>query len=461
MMNVCDFFAFLAKSPKLYFLGIGGVSMSSLAFWAKKRGCRVSGFDATLSQVTDALAQAGIPVSDRFDPGNYEGVDLIVYTGAIHDTDPVLAYPRQQNIPEMTRAEFLGLMMKHSENPIGVSGTHGKSTTTGMLSSIFLAQEERDPTVMAGAVLPELNSTYRLGQGEDFIFEACEYQNSFLSFFPHLALILNVEHDHADFFPTLSDVIRSFVAFADLAKDGWAIFNFDNEGARQVASQTKSPVFFFSQTEKKDLWCENLKEEKGFYSFDLFTKSGLYASCRLSVPGIHNVQYALAAASAAYLSGISGQAVEKGLMRFRGVKRRFEYRGKCGNMFVFDDYAHHPDEISATLSAVKKLGYEKITVVFQSHTFTRTQAYWDQFLSSLSQADRVIFADIYPAREEPIPNIDAAHLAESSTNGEYLGDFDAIAKALRQSQDSGLLLIMGAGDIIHLTDHILTETAPS
>lgn len=458
-MNVCDFFQFLAKKPNLYFLGIGGVSMSSLAFWAKKKGCRVAGYDATRSPVTEKLEKTGIPVSDRFEPSDYLNVDLIVFTGAIHDNDPVLSYPRQQKIPEMTRAEFLGLMMKSYANPIGVSGTHGKSTTTGMLASIFLAEDKRDPTIMAGATLPELDSTYRLGQGEDFIFEACEYQNSFLSFFPHSALILNVEHDHADFFPTLDDVIQSFVAFANLAKDGHAIFNFDNPGARKVADLTESPVFFFSQTEKKDLWCENLKQEKGFYSFDMVTKEGLYASCHLSVPGIHNVQNALAAGAAAYLSGISGKAVELGLKRFRGVKRRFEYRGKCGNMFVFDDYAHHPDEILATLNAVKKLDYDKITVVFQSHTFTRTQAYWDQFLFALSHADRVIFADIYPAREEPIKGIDAFHLAKESKNGQYVGDFDAIASTLLQSDDTGLLLVMGAGDIVQLTDKILTKKA--
>ncbi|MBR3837490.1 MAG: UDP-N-acetylmuramate--L-alanine ligase [Clostridia bacterium] len=458
MMNVRDFFDFLKGKPKLFFLGIGGVSMSSLAFWAKRQGCDVAGFDATLSPVTEKLEKSGIPVTDSFSEENYRGVDLIVYTGAIHDTDPVLSYPRSQKIPEMTRAEFLGLMMKSAKNPIGVAGTHGKSTTTGMLSSIFLADESRDPTIMVGAVMPALDSTYRIGGGDDFLFEACEYQNSFLSFFPHLALILNVEHDHADFFPTLEDMLRSFIAFADIAKDGKVIINGDNPGAMRVCEKTKSPVFIFSKKEKKDIWCENLKEEKGFFSFDIMTQEGLYTPCTLSVPGEHNVENALAAAAAAYLSGIEGEVVRRGLLAFRGVKRRFEYRGTCGEMPVFDDYAHHPDEIRATLKAVKKLGYESITVVFQSHTFTRTRAYWDEFLSSLSLADRVIFADIYPARELPLEGIDAPHLAAASKNGEYLGDFDAIAKNLLEGGGKGILLIMGAGDIIQLTDRILTRS---
>lgn len=433
--------------------------MSSLAFAAKNAGCRVAGYDATLTQTTKRLTENGIPVFDSFDPTHYENVDLVVYTGAIREEDPVLSYPKEKGLSLMSRATFLGRLMKTYENPVGIAGTHGKSSTTGMISSIFLSDEKRDPTVMVGAELPQLDGTWRIGGGEDFIFEACEYQNSFLDFFPHLALVLNVEHDHADFFPTLEDVYRSFVRFADLAKEGTAIFNFDNLGAREVASRTQSPVFFFSAKEKKDLWCENLTEEKGFYSFDIITKKGLFASVSLKVPGRHNVENALAAASAAYLSGISGEAVKAGLEAYKGVKRRFEYRGTCGEMQVFDDYAHHPDEIRATLSSAKKLGYETVTVVFQSHTFTRTQAYWNDFLESLALADRVIFADIYPAREDPIEGIDAEHLAKESENGVYLGDFDSIAAHLRVCGDSGLLIVMGAGNIINLTPKLLDKKA--
>jgi UDP-N-acetylmuramate--alanine ligase len=433
--------------------------MSSLAFAAKKMGCRVEGYDATLSETTKKLEAAGIPVFDSFCEKHYVGVDYVVYTGAIQKEDPVLSHPAKLGIPLIPRGVFMGLLMKEKGNPIGIAGTHGKSSTTGMLSTIFLEEARRDPTIMVGAHLPAIDSTYRLGSGEDFIFEACEYQDSFLSFFPRLAVILNVEHDHADYFPTLEDVIASFVRFCDIARNGWAIFNLDNEGARRVSKLTKSPCFFFSQTNSGDLWCENLKEEGGFYSFDIITKKGLYTSCTLSVPGKHNVENALAAASAAFLSGVSGESVKKGLEKFCGVKRRFEYRGKCGKMRVFDDYAHHPDEIRATLESAKKLGYEKITVVFQSHTYTRTRAYWNEFLSSLSLADRVIFADIYPAREAPLEGISGMRLAKESKNGEYLGDFDAIAERLKNSSDPGLLLIMGAGNIVALTDRLLTEKA--
>lgn len=433
--------------------------MSSLAFTAKKMGCRVAGYDSTRSEITQKLEEGGIPVFYDFDPAHYDSVDLIIFTGAVQPSDPVRAYPQSRGIPEMSRAALLGLLMKEYQNPIGVAGTHGKSSTTGMLSSIFLNDPARDPIIMAGAALSEIGGLYRLGEGEDFIFEACEYQNSFLDFFPRLSVILNVEHDHADFFPTLEDVIDSFVKFSDLAKAGFAIFNFDQEGARKVAEKTESPLFFFSMREKKDLWCENLKEKGGFYSFDLFTKEGPLTSVKLSVPGEHNVQNALAAASAAHLSGISPESIKKGLEAFRGVKRRFEYRGKCGQMAVFDDYAHHPDEITATLRCAKKMGFEKITVVFQSHTFTRTRAYWDQFLSSLSPADKVIFADIFPAREKPIFGITAENMAKESPNGAYLGDFEAIAAHLRASDEKGLLLMMGAGNIVSLTDLVLTEKA--
>ncbi len=457
MKNDMNFQLFLANKPSLFFLGIGGVSMSALAMTAKSLGCKVAGYDAAHSETTEKLEEVGIPVYDAFSKEHYIGVDMIVYTGAIRDNDISLSYPREIGIPEMTRAEFLGLLMKQSPNPVGVAGTHGKSTTTGMLSSIFMA-ENSDPTIMAGAVLPELDSTYRIGEGPDFLFEACEYQNSFLDFFPRLALILNVEHDHADFFPTLEDVIASFVRFADKAAHGFAVINADNEGACQVAEQTKAPVFRFSKKGNADLWCENLKETKGFYSFDLMNKNGFVTSVSLSVPGEHNVSNALAAASAALLSGVSPEGIGKGLAAFRGVKRRFEYRGDCGKMKVFDDYAHHPDEINATLTSAKKLGYDSITVVFQSHTYTRTKTYWDNFISALSLADKVIFADIYAAREEPICGITGKALAQASQNGIYVGDFDAIADYLKKhNEESGLLLIMGAGTIVNLTDKVLTQ----
>ena len=447
----------LEKGGKLFFLGIGGISMSALALTAKSFGCHVSGHDSAINQTTNMLIDCGIPVYKEFDKSHYEGVDLIVYTGAVKEDDIVFSYPKSLGLPFVTRSVFLGYLMKQSKNPIGVSGTHGKSSTTGMLSSIFSQEENRDHTVMAGAVLPELGGTYRLGHGEDFVFEACEYQNSFLDFFPHIALILNVEHDHADFFPTIEDVYRSFVAFADIAKDGSAVINLDNEGAVEVGRRTLAPCFYFSKTKKCDLWCENLTENKGFYSFDILTKEGPLCSVTLSVPGEHSVENALAAASAAYLSGISAGAIKKGLESFRGVGRRFEYRGMCGKMKVFDDYAHHPDEIRATLKSAKKMGYEHTLVVFQSHTFTRTKAYWQNFVDALSIADKVIIADIYPAREEPIPGIDAQHMAEENEKFSYLGDFNAIAEYLKSLENDGLLLIMGAGTIVELTDLILTD----
>ena len=203
--------------------------------------------------------------------------------------------------------------------------------------------------------------------------------------------------------------------------------------------------------------CENVTSENGFFRFDIVTKKGLYTSCRLSVPGFHNVSNALAAAAAAYVSDVPGEAVKRGLEAFRGVKRRFEYRGVCGDMQVFDDYAHHPDEIRATLSSAKNLGYEKITVVFQSHTYSRTKAYWKDFIDALSLADEVIHMDIYPAREAPIEGITAEAMADQSPNGRYLGSADQIAEYLIRSREKGLLIVMGAGDVVNLTDRILTD----
>lgn len=456
MLNENDFFDLISQKKKIYFAGIGGISMSSLAFCAFSAGCSVAGYDATESDLTRKLEKAGISVSYTFDPADFANVSLLVYTGALRDSDPVLSYPRSLGIPEMTRGEFLGLWMKRSENPIGVSGTHGKSTTTGMLASIFLAAGV-DPTVMVGAEMRELDGAYRVGKGKDFLFEACEYKDSFLRFYPRVAVILNVEHDHDDYFPTLQDVIRSFVRFADIAKSGHAVINFDNPGALAVAEKTVSPVFLFSRKEKKDLWSENEKENGGFYSFDIVTPAGRYCRVALNVPGEHNVSNALAAASAALLSGVPGEAVEKGLAAFRGVRRRFEKRGVCRNRPVFDDYAHHPDEIRATLTAARKMGLAPLTVVYQPHTYSRTKTHWQGFIDALSLADEVILADIYAARETPIPGVTSENLAKAIPGGKYLGDLRHIADYLLSQNKDGVVIVMGAGNIISLTDLVLTD----
>ncbi len=458
MINYCVFLNFFKSKGRVFFAGIGGISMSALAFTAKAAGLDVVGYDAARSSLTEKLEKAGVRVIDSFDKSAYEGVGLLVYTGAIHDKDPVLAYPRSLGIPEMTRAEFMGALMREKKNRIGVSGTHGKSTTTGMIGSIFLEEEGRDPTIMIGAEMTALDGTFRTGKGEDYIFEACEYQDSFLHFYPTRSVILNVEHDHADYFPTLEDVIRSFAKFADLAADGGeAIVNADNPGAVEAARRSRAPAKFFSLSKKEgvDLWCEGARAEKGFYRFRICTRAW-QREVKLRVPGIHNVSNALAAALAADRSGVSPDAIAKGLEAFRGVRRRFEYRGVCGKRDVFDDYAHHPDEIRATLTMARTLGYEKVTVVFQSHTFSRTKAYWDDFVSALSLADEVIVADIYPAREDPIPGVTGEALAKALPNGSYLGSLPAIAAELKARKEKGLIIVMGAGSIVRLTDLLLT-----
>ncbi len=445
------------KGSHLFFAGIGGISMSALAFMEQRAGMVCSGYDAVASPLTEKLEAAGIPVATSFDPSLYDGVDLVIYTGAIHDDDPVLKTPREKGIPTMTRAAAFGEMMRRFDNPIGVAGTHGKSTTTGMLASIFLKDEKRSPTVMVGAELSLLDGTFRTGDGQDFIFEACEYQDSFLQFFPRLAVILNVAHDHDDYFPALEDVIVSFTRFADIAREGRVILNRDDEGCREVARRTKTAPFFFSRKEKADLWSENERMEGGFWSFDAYTPEGLYARVSLKIPGEHNISNALAALSAAKLSGVDGKTCAAGIAAFGGVRRRFEYRGKCHAYRVYDDYAHHPDEIRATLTAARQMTADPITVVYQPHTFSRTKAHWDGFAASLSLADRVIMMDIYPAREAPLPGITSRRLAGDIAHGEYVGDENAIAEELLKSRGSGMLIIMGAGDIIHLTDKILTE----
>ena len=346
--------------------------------------------------------------------------------------------------------------MRHYPNALCVAGTHGKTTTTSMCTHIFMAAEA-DPTVMIGGTLPMLHSGYRVGRGDTIILESCEYCNSFLSFFPTVAVILNVETDHLDFFKDLEDIKRSFRRFAELVPStGSVIVNADNEGARSVARDLDA--FTFGLEPGAACTAVSLREEKGRPVFDIHVHGQFYAHAELKVYGRHNVSNALAAASAAYVLGLPGEAVEQGLGSFTGAGRRFEYKGSFNGAEIYDDYAHHPDELHALLTTARGLGYRRLVVAFQPHTYSRTSKLFDRFVEELKLPDAAILAEIFAARETNTQGISSADLCRNIPGAVYCSTLDKVTEQLRKTAQPGdLILTVGAGDIYRAGERLLEK----
>ena len=437
----------LKEAKKLYFIGIGGVSMSSLAAIAALRGYAVRGSDRTESPVTGELTRKGITVFYGHEAKNVEGSDAVVMTAAIPQTNPERIRAAELGIPLLTRAEFLGWLMTGYTRRVGVAGTHGKSTTTSMLAEIYFAAGA-DPTVVSGAALNDMGGYYKIGGAEHFLFEACEYTDSFLSFFPTTAVVTNVDFDHPDYFADLEAVKTSFTRYIGRAE--LAVLNADDRNSVDCRNRSTTPSVTYGIENEADYRAENVSYENGCAVFTLTKGGKRLTEVALRVPGTHNVYDALAAAAAAYENGIPAEAIRAGLARFTGASRRFERKGTLNGAAVYDDYAHHPGEIRATLATAKRMG-KRVVCVFQPHTFSRTAKLLDGFRTAFTDADEVIFADIYAARETNIYGVSAKGLAEMTTNGKYLGDLAAIASYLKATlTGNDLLIVMGAGDIIGL-----------
>lgn len=444
--------ASISKIKNAYFVGIGGVSMSSLALILKNRGVNVSGYDLYHSSNTDMLEKNGVHIDYEHNLQNLCCIDTIVYTAAVSkETAPELQYAEDNGIRLMTRAELLGIVTASFKHSIGVSGTHGKSTTTGMISEIFTAYD-KESSVISGCVLPSIGRSFKIGTNDRIVFEACEYKDSFLSMRPSLKLVLNCKLDHVDYFKDIEHIKTSFSKFMSTQRssndNNISLVNFDCENARDAALRSDSDIKFYSIMQKADFWAQNIKFENGYGIFDLYSNDNLVISdIKLKVPGVHNVSNAVAAAGSAILTGVDANAVKKGLQLFSGVARRFERKGVCNGAVVVDDYAHHPDEIRVTLNAAKKMGMKKIICVFQPHTYSRTKALLEDFADALSLADKVYLAEIYPARETNIYGISSSDLQRLIPGSEFMQSFDEIANELKKQQLDGCLIItMGAGE---------------
>ena len=449
---------YLIPDKRVHLVGIGGVSMCPLAEVLRGMGLTVQGSDMTESDTVKHLRSLGIQVAIGHNAENLGDCDFVIRTAAVHDSNPEIAGAVARGIPVYERAQAWGAIMQHYPNALCVSGTHGKTTTTSMCTHIFMAAEA-DPTVMIGGTLPLLHSGYRVGHGDTIILESCEYCNSFLCFYPTVAVILNVEEDHLDFFKDLNDIERSFHKFAELVPNaGFVIANADNRGAMDSVAGLEHPVFTFGLEHPADCTAANFCDADGAPSFDVMVKGEKYAHVTLHVYGHHNILNALAAASAAYVLGIPGKAVEEGLAAFTGAGRRFERKGTCNGADVYDDYAHHPDELHALLTTARTLGYRRLIVAFQPHTYTRTAKLFDRFVEELKLADVAVLAEIYAAREQNTLGISSSDLCRNIPGSIYCSTLEKTAEALRKlAQPGDLILTVGAGDIYRAGEKILDK----
>ena len=437
---------FITPGRRVHLSGIGGVSMCPLAEVLHGMGLVVQGSDMRDSPIVEHLRSLGISVAVGHTAQDIEGAEFLIRTAAIHDDNPEIAAAHQKGIPVFERAEAWGAIMQRYENAICIAGTHGKTTTTAMTTHIFMAAQA-DPTVMIGGTLPMLHSGYRVGKGDTIILESCEYCNSFLHFFPTVAVVLNIDADHLDFFKDLDDIKHSFRRFAQLVPaDGKIVANADDANAMDALKGL--PLFTFGLDHPADCRGENLTWNHGLPSFDIVIDGKLYISLSLHTAGRHNVLNALAAAAAAYVLGIPGEAVKAGLEAFSGAGRRFEYKGEYNGAKIYDDYAHHPGELHALLTAARSMGYQRVICAFQPHTYSRTKALFDDFVRELRTVDQVVLAEIFAARETNTIGISSADLAAEIPGSIFCPTLqDVTAQLKKLAQPGDLILTVGAGDI--------------
>lgn len=435
---------YFKPGKRVHLVGIGGVSMRPLALVLRDRGLEITGSDMNASVSTDELMQKGITVHIGHRAENIVGADCIIRTAAARNDNPEIAAARAAGIPVFERAEAWGVIMQEYRNAICIAGTHGKTTTTGMVTQIFM-EAQKDPTVMIGGYLPLLHAGHRVGKGDTIIAESCEYCNSFHNFYPTVAVINNIEEDHLDFFKDLADIQKSFRFFAELVpKNGQIIANGDDPNVAKALDGLSYMTFGLSET--NDVHSSEMSED--WRSFDVICGGKLYCHVELGVYGKFNAINALGAAAVSWYMGIDGKSTERGLKAFHGAGRRLERKGTCNGADVYDDYAHHPHELQALLEAVRTLHYKRIVLAFQPHTYSRTKALFQQFADVLKLADLVVLAEIYAAREQNtigIHSSDLAAVVPGSVCFETLPEVSAYLRSIARPGD--IILTVGAGDI--------------
>ena len=450
------------QKQHIYFAGIGGISMSGLAQILLSRGFNISGSDSKESALTQQLTNLGANIRYEQTASNInDNIDVLVYTAAIKEDNPELVAAKKLGIPTLTRAEFLGQIMKNYKTAIGVSGTHGKTTTTSMISQILL-QADTDPTILVGGIMKSINGNIRVGQSELMITEACEYTNSFLSFFPTIGIILNVCADHMDFFNNLDEIRESFRNYAKLLpKDGILIINNEIDNIEYFTEGLDCKIVTFGPNNANYSFKNLMYNDFACGEFDIIANNAEIGHINLKVPGLHNVLNAMAAIATCMELGLDISHVREGLCQYTGTDRRFQYKGTFNGATVIDDYAHHPDEIEATLNTTKTYPHKDVWCVFQPHTYTRTKAFMNEFATSLSKADHIILAPIYAARETDTLGISSIDLMNEikklGSDVHYFDTFEEIQQFLAKNiMHDDLLITMGAGDVVLIGEHLVS-----
>ena len=447
----------LKKYNKIHMVGIGGVSMSGIAEILVNWGFTVTGSNNVENENTKKLEKAGIKVFIGHNAENVVGSDVVVHTAAVKDDNIELKTAKNLGIPTIERADFLGEITRCFSDTITIAGTHGKSTTTSMVSLCFL-EANQDPSIQVGADLSQIGGNYKVGNSEHFIIESCEYVESFLKFSPKSEIILNIDNDHLDYFKTFENVKNAFVKYVKLLpNDGVLVVNGDDKNCLDLPQYTHAKALTYGITNKNvDFFAVNIVfDNDGFPEFDVYSHDKFYERIKLHFPGMHNVLNALGCIALCNEYGLSSTDIKNGLSKFTGVGRRFEFKGKVNNASVYDDYGHHPTEIVATAKALMNKKYNQSWVVFQPHTYSRTKLLMDDFAKALLNFDNIILLDIYAARENNTYNVSSEDLANKiktlGKNALFIKDFDECVSYLKSHvHENDIIITQGAGTVTEI-----------
>jgi UDP-N-acetylmuramate--alanine ligase len=456
-MRIDDLGKYMMAGTKCHLVGIGGVSMSPLAQLLQTMGLEVAGSDIKDDDAIARLRAMGIRVHIGHSPANLNGARFVIRTAAARDDNTEISAARARGIPVFERSQAWGYLMRDYAQSVCVAGTHGKTTTTSMLAHILIAAGT-DPTVMIGGTLPALGSGYRVGGGDVILMESCEYYDSFLNFTPSVAVILNIDDDHLDYFKDLDGIKNSFRKFAgNVPSNGCIVCNYDDENTMEALRPLDRELFTFGAGEGARMSLANTRIRGGGSDFEALLDGRRFCDVSLNTPGAHNIQNALAAAAASAALGIPPAAISEGLGAFHGAKRRFEYKGGVNGAAVYDDYAHHPSELRAVLDTVGQLKYSRVILAFQPHTYSRTLALFDAFVEQLKRADVLFLSEIYAAREINTGGVSASELAEAIPGARFCPRLDEMASRIASCAKPGdVILTVGAGDIYKVGESLVT-----
>ncbi len=452
----------LNQYKHIHLIGIGGVSMSAIAKTLHQWGFHITGSDTSQNEFTDKLIASGIKVTLGHDLTNSRNADLIIYSAAISNSDPEIIMAKQSGIPLVTRGELVGYLTRKYKESICISGTHGKTTTTSMISLCFL-EAKTDPTIQVGAILKQIDGNYTVGNSDYFILEACEYMDNFLRFSPKAEVILNIDNDHLDYFKTFENIKNSFTKYAELIpENGVLVTNADDSNCLSLKEHVKGKFITYGiKNQNANYTAKNIRYNYlGCPEFDVFYNQKFYMHIKLLVSGNHNVSNALACIALCSYYGINKNSIIMGLSKFTGAHRRLEYVGAYHGFSVYDDYGHHPTEIKATAEAIKHRTFNKSWVIFQPHTYSRTKNLLNDFAESLLSFDNIIITDIYAAREQNIYNVSSLDLVnklkEYGKTAIYMKDFDQIAEYIRKNaSQNDFILTLGAGTVVNIGEKII------